>query len=274
MKKHRFGQTLTFFEQSGMFLRFDQVFGKTLKMCLMSSKILHLGKTWLLSNKLACFCVLINFSAKRFKKCFISRKTMKNRPFGQNLQLFQQTGMFVFLDELFSKKIQKVPHFEKKLSEIVDLAEVDTFRRNWHVLAFWSSFQEKVAKSASFPKKHEKSSIWPKHSTFRTNWHVFLFWWTFQRKVERSALFREKPWEIMNLGKTWHFSNKVTCFCVLIKFSAKTCKKCLISWKTMKNNGFGQNLQFFAKTGMFLRFDQRLSRKLQKVPHLMKKHEK
>ena len=139
---------------------------------------------------------------------------------------------------------------------------------------FDQGFRKKLQKVPHFLKKNEKSSIWPKHSTFLTNWHVFLFWWTFQRKVAKSASFHEKPWKIINLGKTWHFLNKLACFCILIKFSAKTCKKCLISWKTMKTNRFGQNLQLSEKTGMFLRFDQLFSPKLQKVPHFVKNHEK
>ena len=36
-------------------------------------------------------------------------------------------------------------------------------------------------------------------------------------------------------------------------FSTRSCKKCLISWKTTKNHRFGQNLQLFEQTTMFLR---------------------
>ena len=184
---------------------------------------------------LACFCVLMNFSAKSCKKCLISWKTMRNQRFGQKFQLFEETGMFLRFDELFSKKLQKVPHFVKE---------------------------------------HEKSSIWPKHSTFRTNWHVFLFWWTFQQKVARSASFREKPWKIIDLAKPWHSSNKLACFSVLINISGKSGKKCLISWKSLKNHRFGQNTQLFQQTGMFFCFDELFSKKLEKVPDFVKIHEK
>ena len=135
-------------------------------------KIIQLAKTCNVSNKLACFCVLMTFSAK---------------------------------------DLQKVPHFVEN---------------------------------------HEKSSIWPKLDIFRTNWHVFAFWSSFQQKLAKSASFREKPWKIIDLAKTWYFSNKVACFCVLINFLAKSCKKCFISWKTMKNPRFGQNLQLFEQTGI------------------------
>ena len=160
MKNHRFGQNLTLFEQTGMFLRFDQLFTKKLQ------KVPHFAKT------------------------------MKNLRVGQNLQLFEQTRMFRCFHELLSKKFEKVPHFEKK------------------------------------------------------------------------------PRKLMDLAKTCNFSNKLACFRVLIKFSGKRCKKCLISLKTMKNNRFGQNLTLFEKTGMFFCFDELFNKKLQKVPDFAKNHKK
>ena len=41
-----------------------------------------------------------------------------------------------------------------------------------------------------------------------------------------------------------------------------------------KNHRFEQNLQLFEHTGMFRRLGTLLSKKLQKVAHLVKKHEK
>ena len=78
---------------------------------------------------------------------------MKNRRFGQNLQLFEQTITFRGFDQLFGKKLQKVPHFVEKA---------------------------------------EKSSIWPNYSTFRGNYHVSRFWVTFWEKFEKKGSFREK----------------------------------------------------------------------------------
>ena len=57
-------------------------------------------------------------------------------------------------------------------------------------------------------------------------------------------------------------------------FSQKRCKKCLISWKNTKNHRFGQNLQFFEETTMSWHFHELFRKKLQKVPHFVKKHEK
>ena len=81
--------------------------------------------------------------------------------------------------------------------------------------------------------------------TFRTNYHVFACRWTFQRNVAKSASFREKAWEIMDLGKLCNFSNKLPCLCISINFSGKSCKKCLISWRSTKNHRSGQNFATF-----------------------------
>ena len=217
----------------------------------------------------------MNFSAKGSKKCLVSWKSTKNHRFGQNLQLFEQTTMFWHFDELFRKKMQKVARFVKKHEHSSIWPKLSTSPRNYYVFAFQSTFQEKVAKSASFRekarkiidlaktlqlfeqttmfwhfdevvskklqkvphfvKKHEKSSIWRKLATFPTNYHVLTLWWTFQRKVAESASFSEKTLKIID----W----------------AKTCN-------------------FFEQSNMFMRFDELFSKRKQKVPRFVKKHEK
>ena len=152
------------------------------------------------SNKLPCLCILINFLRQSCKKCLISWKNAKNHRFGQNLQLFQQTTMSCHFHELFRKKLQKVLHFVKK---------------------------------------NEKSSIWPTLCTIS-------FRWTFKEKVGESGSFREKARKIMDLVKTCNFPNKVPCFYVSMKFSANSCKNCLISWESTKTHRFGQNYATFS----------------------------
>ena len=89
--------------------------------------------------------------------------------------------------------------------------------------------RKKLQKVAYFVKKHEKSSIWPKVGTFQANYHVSAFWSTIQQKVGKSGSFREKAQKIIDLGKTCNFSSKLSGFCVLVNFSAKSCKKWLMS---------------------------------------------
>ena len=197
-------------------------------------KIIDLAKTNNFSSKLPCLGVLVSFSAKTCKKWLISRKRTKNHPFGQNLQLFQETTMFRRFGQLFSKKLQKVAHFEKM---------------------------------------QEKSSILPKLATFRENYHVSAFWWTFQQKVAKTASFRPEARKTIDLPKICNSSTKLPCFGVLVIFSGKSCRKGLISWKSTKNHRFAQNLQVFEETTMFRRFDQFFSKKLQKVAHFVKKNE-
>ena len=234
------------------------------------------------SNKLPCFGVSMNFSAKDCKKWLNSWKSRKNHRFGQNfatsrgnyhvfafrstfqekvvrsasfrrkarkiidlaksLWLFEQTTMSLHFDELFRKKLQKVPHFVKKHEKPSIWQKLATFRENYHVLTFRWTLQQKVAKSCScrekarkvinlakslqlfeqtsmflhfdefsrkklpkvlrFVKKHEKSSIWWKLATFRTKYHVFTFRWTFRQTVAKTASFREKARKLIDLAKT------------------------------------------------------------------------
>ena len=118
-------------------------------------------------------------------------------------------------------------------------------------LHFDQLFRKKLQKLPHFVKKHEQPSIWRKLATFRANYHVLAFSRTFQQKVAKSASFREKAREIIDFAKTIHlfeqtamilhfdessigpklatFSNKVPCLCVSMNLSAKGRKKCLVS---------------------------------------------
>ena len=218
-KNHRFGQNKQLFEQTTMLGRFGE--RKTEQKNFV---IIDLAKTCNSSRKLSCFGVLVNFSAKSWKKWLISWKRTKHHRFGQKLQLFQQTTMFPRFGQLFTKKVEKVAHFVKNDEESSIWPKLATFRGNYHVSAFLSTFQQKVAKSGSFcegarklihlaktsnfssklpcfgllvnfwaksesfRENHEKSSIWPKLTTSRTNYHVSAFWSAFQQKVVKSIV--------------------------------------------------------------------------------------
>ena len=150
-------------------------------------------------------------------------------------------------------------HFVKRHEKSSIWPKLATFRANYHVSPFWSSFQQKVAKSGSFRdkagkindlaktskfsrelrcfgqlfskklqkvahfvKRHANSSIWPKLDSFRVNYHVSAFWSTFQAKVAKSGSFREKARKIIDLAKTCNFWIELPCFGVLVNFSAKS----------------------------------------------------
>ena len=169
--------------------------------------------------------------------------------------------MFQHFGELFSKNLQKLAHFLEKHEKSFICPKLATFRGNYHVSAFWSTFQEKVAETA---KKHQKSSIWPKLATFRANYHVSAFWSTFPQKDGKSGSFREKARKIVDLAKTCNPSRKLPSFGLLVKFSAKSCKRWLIWWKSRKNHRFAQNLQFLEEITIFPRFGQLFSKKIKK----------
>ena len=182
---------------------------------------------------------------------------------------------------------------------------------SWH---FHELFRKKLQKVPHFVRKHEKSSISPKLATFRKNYHLFSFRWTLWQKVAKTASFREKARKLIDLAKTmqlfeqttmfwcfhellskrlqkvaqfvrkheksWirpklcNFSNKLPCLCIWINFSGKSCQKFLISWKSTKTHRFGQNFPLFEQTTMSWHFNELLSKKRQKVPHSVEKHEK
>ena len=141
-------------------------------------------------------------------------------------------------------------------------------------LHFDELFRKKSQKVPHFVKKHEKSSIWPKLGTFPLNYDVLAFSWTFQKKVAKSAWLREKTRKTIDFAKTFIFSSKLRCLGIFMNFSEWNCKKCVILWKSTKNDPFCQKLQLFEKTTMFLRFDELYSKKLQKLSHLVEKHER
>ena len=175
---------------SAFWSTFQQKVAKSSSFRENARKIIDFVKTCNFSRKLPCFGVLVNFSAKSWKKWLISSRSTKNHRFPQNLQLFDETTMFRRFGHFFRKKLQKRAHFVKK---------------------------------------HEKSSIWPKLATLRGNYHVSAFLSIFQQKVGKTGSFREKERNIIDLAKSCNFSSKLPCFRVLVNFSAKRWKKWLIS---------------------------------------------
>ena len=266
------------------------------------------GQNLQLSKKLPCFGISMKLLqekvAKRWKKWLISWKIHR---FGENFQLFAN---YHVLAKLFSKKLQK--DLEKPKHRFGQ--NLQLFRTNYHVLAFRWTFQEKVAKSASFREKARKIIDLAKALQLLEQATMsFSFWWTFKKKVAKSASSREKAPKIIDFlnlqlsekttmfwrfdehcskmlqkaaravkkhekSSIWpnlcNFSNKLRCFCISMNFQGKSCQKCFVSWKSTKNHRFGQNFATFRANYHVLAFRWSFSKKLQKVPHFVKKHEK
>ena len=222
--------------------------------------------------------------------------------------------MSLHFDELFRRKLQKVPHFVKKHEKSSIWPKLATFPTNYHVLTLWWTFQRKVAESASFSektlkiidwaktcnffeqstmfmrfdelfskrlqkvppfvKKHEHSSIWPKLATFRRNYHVLAFRWTFQEKNAKSGPFREKARTLIDLAKSCNFSKKLPCFGISMIIAGKSCKKVEKVAHFVKND---EKSSIWPKLATFrgnYHVSAFLSTFQQKVSHFVKKHEK
>ena len=296
-KNHRFAQHYATFPTNYHVFAFRWTFkekvGKSGSFREKARKLLHFVKTCNFSKKLPCFHVWMNFSAKSCRNCLISWKSTKNHRFGQNYATFSNKLPWVRVRVnanpypnpnhhiftfrwTFQRKVAKTASFCEKARKLIDFVKtMQLFLTNYHVLVFRWTFQQKVAKSglirekarkiidlaktlqlfeqttmslhfdqlfrkklqevAHFVKKHEKSSIWPKLATFGANYHVLAFSWTFQKEVAKSASFREKAREIIDLANT---------------------------------------MQLLEQTTMFLHFDELLRKRLEKVVHFVKKHEK
>ena len=220
---------------SAFWSRFQQKVAKTGSFLEKAQKIIDLAKFSNFLSILPCLGVLVKFWPKTWKNWLISWESTKNHPFGQNFHLFEETTMFHRFGQVFTRKFRKV---------------------------------------TNFVKKQENSSTWQKLATFRANYHVSAFWSTFQQKLSKSGSHREKARKIIDLEKIRDFSTKLPSFGVCVNLSAKSCKKWLISWKSTKNHRFGRNFQLSVETTMFRRFGQLFSINAQKVAHFVKNNEK
>ena len=277
-KYHRFGQNFATFPTTTMSLDFDQLFRKKLQ------KVPHFVKKhekWSIwpnlynfSNKLPCLWIWMNFSRKSYKRCLISWKSTRNHRSGQIFITFR-TNYHVFAFRwTFQRNVAKSASFREKAREIIDLGKLCNFSNKLPCLCISINFSGKSCKKCLISWKSTKNHRSGQNfATFRTNYHVFAFRLTFQEKVAKSASFGEKTRKTIDLAKTCNFSRKLRCLGIFMNFSERSCKKCLISWKSTRNHRFRQKLQVFEKTTIFFRFDELYGKKLQKLPHFVKKHE-
>ena len=217
--------------------------------------------------------------------------------------------------ELFSKKLQKVPHFvEKHEKSLIWPKLCNFFEQTTMSLHFDQLFRKKLQKVPHFVKQQEKSLIWPKLCNFWNKLQCLFAFDELSRKKLQKARRLVKKHEKSSILSTCNFPRKLPCFDVSMNIAAKSCKKLLVPWKSTKNHQLGQifatfrtnfdvfafrwifkqkvaksasfrekarkiidfakTLQFFEQTTMFWHFDEVFSKKLQKVPHFVKKHEK
>ena len=275
-------KSLELLEQTTMSLHFDQLFRKKLqkvphfvkkdgkssiwpKLCNFSNKLpclcismkfseksckkcsfreeerefIDLARTGNFSSKLPCLGIFMNFSERSCKKCLISWESTRNNPFHQNLQLFEKTTMFGWT---LWQKVAKTASFREKARKLMDLAEtMQLFRTNYHVLVFRWTVEEKFAKSCSIREKARKIIDLAKTVQVSEQTAMSLhFDELFRKKLQKMPHFVKKHEKSSIWPKLCNFSNKLPCVCISINFSGKSCRKCLILWKSTKNHRFGQ----------------------------------
>ena len=257
-ENHRFGQNFQFFEQTTMSWHFHDLFRKNLQKVphflkkhdksSISPKLATFRKNyhvftfrWTLWQKLAKgssfrekarklidltktmqlfptnYHVLVfrwTFQQIVAKNCSIRAKARKVIHLAKTLQLFQQTTLSFHFDELFRKKLQKVPHFVNKHEKPSIWPELSTFRANYHVIfgIFMTFLAKSCRKCLIWWKSTRNHRFGKNYPTFLTNYHVFAFWWSFKENVRESGSFREKARKLVDLVKTWKFSRKLPCF--------------------------------------------------------------
>ena len=238
-------------------------------------KNIDLAKTLQLLNKLPCLCISMNFSGKSYKKGLISWKRTKNHRFGQNFATFR-TNYHVFAFRwTFQEKVAKSASFREKARKTIDLAKTCIFWSKLPCFGIFMNFSARSCKKCLISWKSTRNHRFGQnYATFRTNYHVFAFRWTFKEKVGKSGSFREKARKIMDLVKTCNFLKTLPCFDVSMNFSAKSCKSASFREKARKIIDLAKTLQLFEQTTMSLHFDELFRKKLQKVRHFVKKHEK
>ena len=114
-----------------MFRRLVELFGKKLQKMPHFAKKPENSSTWpkldTFSRKLPCLVVWVNFSAKSCKKCLISRKSMKNGRFGQNLTPFRADYHLSAFGSTFRQKAANTASFREKAFKIVGFAKTCNF---------------------------------------------------------------------------------------------------------------------------------------------------
>ena len=152
--------------------------------------------------------------------------------------------MIRHLGQLFARKLQKVPHFAKKHEKSSLWQKLQGFGANYHDSGFGSTFRQKVGKSSSFREKARKICDLAKNCTFFEQTTMMRrLGLLFGRKLGKVPHFLKKHEKSSFWPKVASFWSKLPWFGVWVNFSAKSCKKCLISQKSKKNRPFSGNLQ-------------------------------
>ena len=204
--------------------------------------------------------------------------------FAKALQLFEQTTMFWHFHEVFSKKLQKVTHFVRKHEKSSIWSKLCNFGNKLPCLCISMNFSEKSCKKClSFPENARKiaksASFCEKARKIVNLVKTLQLWEQATMSLHFDELFRKKLQKVSRFLKTHEKCQNLQLFA----FRWKSASFCFQLWEqaTMSLHFDEQNarkiiekLATFRKNYHVWRFDEVFSKKLQKVPHFVRKHEK
>ena len=223
-----------------MSLHFDQLFGKKLQKVAQFVKKDEISSIWPklcnFSNNYHVFGFRSTFHGKVAKSASFREKARKIIDLAKTFNFSSKLPCLCIFMNFSARSCKKclIP-WKKHEKSSISPKLCNFFEKTSMSLHFDQLFGKKLQKVAQFVKKDEISSIWPKLCNFSNNYHVFGFRSTFHGKVAKSASFREKAREIIDFANT---------------------------------------MQLFKQTSMLLHFDELLRKRLEKVVHFVKKHEK
>ena len=205
------------------------------------------------SSKLPWFCISMKFSAKSYIKCLISWKSTKNRRFWRKRATSPTNFHVLTLWWTLQRKVAQSASFSEKTLKIIDWAKTcNFFEQSAMFMRLDELFSKRLQKVPRLVKKHEKSSIWQKLATFPTNYHVLAFLWTFQQKLPKNASFGEKEREIIDLEKAIQLFQQTTMFLHFDEFLRKRWEKVVHFVKKHENSWIWSKVAtFWEQTTMF-----------------------
>ena len=277
---HRFGQIFGTFRTNYHFFAFRSTFrekvAKSASFRDKAREIIDLANTMQLFNQTTMFLHFDELLRKRLGKVVHFVKKHEKSWIWSRLATFRTNYHAFTFRWTFRQTVAETASFREKARKLIDLAKtMQLFLTNYHVLVFRWTFQQKVAESGSIREKERKIIDLAKSLELSEQTTIPLhFDQLFRKKLQKVPHFVKKDEKSSICPKLCNFSNKLPCLCISMNLSEKSCRKCLISWRKTRNHRFGQNWQLFEQTTMFWPFHELFRKKLQKVPHFVRKHEK
>ena len=154
--------------------------------------------------------------------------------------------MFRPLGELFGKKLQTVPHVARKHEKSSIRPKLTKFSSTLPCFCVWVNFSAKSCRKCLMSRKSLRIVDLAKtRHVFEETTMIRRLGELFGQKLHKVPHFAKKNEKSSIWPKLHNFSSRLTCFGIWVNFSAKSCKTCLISPKSMKNRRFGQSLKLF-----------------------------